>query len=186
MQFGGLRAVDALSMTAAPARITALIGPNGAGKTTALNMLSGFYRASAGSFALGAQALGGRSAWRIARAGVARTYQTSQLFGSLSVEENVALAARRGRLGPLLGAAGLRADDARRRAAELLDVLRLCRPARRPRRRPGRMSTGAWSRSRARSRSTPRCCCSTSPRPASRAPTRRGSPACCSGSPTPA
>jgi len=120
MQFGGLRAVDALSMTAAPARITALIGPNGAGKTTALNMLSGFYRASDGSFALGTQALAGRSAWRIARAGVARTYQTSQLFGSLSVEENVALAARRGRLGPLLGAAGLRADDARRRAAELL------------------------------------------------------------------
>jgi len=121
MQFGGLRAVDTLSMTAAPARITALIGPNGAGKTTALNMLSGYYRASAGSFALGAQPLSGRSAWRIARAGVARTYQTSQLFGSLSVEENVALAARRGRLGPLLGAAGLRADDARGRAAELLD-----------------------------------------------------------------
>ncbi len=121
MQFGGLRAVDALSMTAAPARITALIGPNGAGKTTALNMLSGYYRASAGSFALGAEALSGRSAWRIARAGVARTYQTSQLFGSLSVEENVALAARRGRLGPLLGAAGLHADDARRRAAGLLD-----------------------------------------------------------------
>ena len=121
MQFGGLRAVDTLSMTAPPARITALIGPNGAGKTTALNMLSGYYRASAGSFALGTQVLGGRSAWRIARAGVARTYQTSQLFGSLSVEENVALAARRGRLGPLLGAAGLRADDARRRAAELLD-----------------------------------------------------------------
>ena len=121
MQFGGLRAVDALSMTAAPARITALIGPNGAGKTTALNMLSGYYRASAGSFALGAEALSGRSAWRIARAGVARTYQSSQLFGSLSVEENVALAARRGRLGPLLGAAGLHADDVRRRAAGLLD-----------------------------------------------------------------
>jgi len=121
MQFGGLRAVDALSMAAAPARITALIGPNGAGKTTALNILSGYYRASGGSFALGTQPLGGRSAWRIARAGVARTYQTSQLFGSLSVEENVALAARRGRLGPLFGAAGLRADDGRRRAAALLD-----------------------------------------------------------------
>jgi branched-chain amino acid transport system ATP-binding protein len=120
MQFGGLRAVDDLALTAPAGRITALIGPNGAGKTTALNMLSGYYRASSGSFALGNQSLSGLSAWRIARAGVARTYQTSQLFGTLSVADNVILAAQRGRLGSLLGSKRLRAPASRERAAALL------------------------------------------------------------------
>jgi branched-chain amino acid transport system ATP-binding protein len=120
MQFGGLRAVDDLALTAPAGRITALIGPNGAGKTTALNMLSGYYRASSGSFALGNESLSGLSAWRIARAGVARTYQTSQLFGTLSVADNVILAAQRGRLGSLLGSKRLRAPASRERAAALL------------------------------------------------------------------
>ena len=120
MQFGGLRAVDDLALAAPAGRITALIGPNGAGKTTALNVLSGYYRASSGSFALGTESLSGLSAWRIARAGVARTYQTSQLFGTLSVADNVTLAAQRGRLGSLLGSARLRASASRERATALL------------------------------------------------------------------
>jgi ABC-type branched-subunit amino acid transport system ATPase component len=120
MQFGGVRAVSGLSLAAPPARVTSLIGPNGAGKTTALNMLSGFYTPTAGSFSLGTQALAGQPALRIARAGVARTYQTSQLFGSLSVQDNVVLAMPRGRLGPLLGAARLCAPALRERAAALL------------------------------------------------------------------
>ena len=120
MQFGGVRAVDDLALAAPAGRITGLIGPNGAGKTTALNMLSGFYRASSGSFALGNESLSGLSAWRIARAGIARTYQTSQLFGTLSVADNVVLAAQRGRLGSLLGSTRLRASASRDRAAALL------------------------------------------------------------------
>ncbi|MCZ2497797.1 ATP-binding cassette domain-containing protein [Xylophilus sp. Kf1] len=120
MQFGGVRAVDALGFTAEQGRVTSLIGPNGAGKSTALNMLSGFYRATRGSFALGAQPLTGRSALHIARSGLARTYQTSLLFDSLSVADNVALAISRGRLGGLLGAARLRSPETRRRACELL------------------------------------------------------------------
>jgi ABC-type branched-subunit amino acid transport system ATPase component/ABC-type branched-subunit amino acid transport system permease subunit len=120
MQFGGVRAVGDLHFSAPPASVTSLIGPNGAGKTTALNMLGGFYAPTAGAFALGAQALAGRSALAIARAGVARTYQTSQLFGSLSVQDNVVLAMHRGRLGPLLGAARLTAPALRARAAPLL------------------------------------------------------------------
>ena len=120
MQFGGVRAVQDLDCSIPPGRITSLIGPNGAGKTTALNMLSGFYRPSAGSFALGGAALERAPAYRIARAGIARTYQTSQLFGTLSVEDNVALAASRGALGPLLGATRLRSDAVRQRARELL------------------------------------------------------------------
>jgi ABC-type branched-subunit amino acid transport system ATPase component/ABC-type branched-subunit amino acid transport system permease subunit len=97
--FGGVKAVTALTLTARPGAITSLIGPNGAGKTTALNMLSGFYKPDSGSIRLGASDLQGLTAWRIARAGVARTYQTSQLFGSLSVLDNLIVAQARGRTG---------------------------------------------------------------------------------------
>jgi ABC-type branched-subunit amino acid transport system ATPase component/ABC-type branched-subunit amino acid transport system permease subunit len=97
--FGGVKAVTGLALTAHPGKITSLIGPNGAGKTTALNMLSGFYRPSSGTIRLGTSELQGQSAWRIARAGIARTYQTSQLFGSLSVLDNLIIAQARGRTG---------------------------------------------------------------------------------------
>ncbi|MDM0114252.1 branched-chain amino acid ABC transporter ATP-binding protein/permease [Variovorax sp. J22R133] len=121
MQFGGVRAVSDLSFDAAPGRITSLIGPNGAGKTTALNMLSGFYVPTGGGFRLGDEALQGLPSCAIARRGVARTYQTSQLFGSLSVLDNVALAASRGALGMLFGARRFSASQIRSRAQALLD-----------------------------------------------------------------
>jgi ABC-type branched-subunit amino acid transport system ATPase component/ABC-type branched-subunit amino acid transport system permease subunit len=97
--FGGLRAVDNFAFHAAPGVVTSLIGPNGAGKTTVLNMLGGFYRPDSGTIRLGPHALGGQPAWRIARAGIARTYQTSQLFGGMSVLDNLVIAQARGRLG---------------------------------------------------------------------------------------
>jgi len=97
--FGGVRAVTGFAFDAQPRAITSLIGPNGAGKTTVLNMLGGFYRPDAGAIRLGAEAIQGRPAYAIARAGVARTYQTSQLFGSMSVLENLRIAHARGRLG---------------------------------------------------------------------------------------
>ena len=120
MQFGGVRAVSDLAFGTQAGGITSLIGPNGAGKTTVLNMLSGFYRPTGGGFRLGEMPLQGLRAFRIARAGVARTYQTSQLFGSLSVEDNVALALGRGMLGPLLGARRFRSAAARAQARQLL------------------------------------------------------------------
>jgi ABC-type branched-subunit amino acid transport system ATPase component/ABC-type branched-subunit amino acid transport system permease subunit len=120
MQFGGVRAVSDLHFSAPAAAVTSLIGPNGAGKSTALNMLGGFYLPTAGAFALGDAALTGQSAMQIARRGVARTYQTSQLFGSLSVLDNVVLAMNRGRLGPLLGAAGRLDPALTTRARELI------------------------------------------------------------------
>lgn len=122
--FGGVRAVHALSFETLAGGVTSLIGPNGAGKTTVLNMLSGFYRPSAGTFSLqgqpDGQGLQGRAAWRMARSGIARTYQTSQLFGSLSVEDNVTLALRRGRLGGLLRARQFHAPDLREKSRALL------------------------------------------------------------------
>ncbi len=135
ISFGGVRAVDALTFTAKPGQVTSLIGPNGAGKTTALNMLSGFYSPSRGDFRLGETTLSAAGALRVARAGVARTYQTSQLFGSISVLDNVALAMARGRLGPLLGAARLRAPGRARPLARAARLLWLCGRSSRARRR---------------------------------------------------
>jgi len=120
MQFGGVRAVGDLHFSAAVGAVTSLIGPNGAGKSTALNVLGGFYLPTDGAFTLGSQPLTGRSAMQIARSGVARTYQTSQLFGSLSVLDNVVLAMNRGRLGALLGAARRTAPGRLKQARELL------------------------------------------------------------------
>jgi branched-chain amino acid transport system ATP-binding protein len=120
MTFGGLRAVSGLDFDVPPAAVLSLIGPNGAGKTTVLNMLSGFYTPSAGSFALGGTALQDQPAFRIARHGIARTYQTSLLFDSLSVEENVVLATLRGRLGFALNSAAFASTALRQRARSLL------------------------------------------------------------------
>jgi branched-chain amino acid transport system ATP-binding protein/branched-chain amino acid transport system permease protein len=97
--FGGVKAATDVEFSAAPGSVTSLIGPNGAGKTTVLNLLGGFYRPDAGRIRLGEQAIEGQPAWRIARTGLARTYQTSQLFGSLSVLDNLVIAQARGELG---------------------------------------------------------------------------------------
>jgi ABC-type branched-subunit amino acid transport system ATPase component len=120
MTFGGVRAVRDLTFDVPPATVTGLIGPNGAGKTTALNMLSGFYRPTSGTVTLGDEALQGRAAYRVARNGVARTYQTSQLFGSLGVVDNVALAMGRGQLGGLFAAKNFHSATVRMRSEELL------------------------------------------------------------------
>lgn len=117
MRFGGLRALDGARFSLPPGQVTALIGPNGAGKSTVMNLLSGFYRPTDGRCLLGETPLP-RQAFAAARAGVARSYQTSQVFQSLSVEDNVLLAARRGRLGAPL--ARFAAPPARERARALL------------------------------------------------------------------
>ena len=120
MVFGGVRAVDGLSFTVAAGTVTSLIGPNGAGKSTVLNMLSGYYRPHAGGRRLGDAPLPARGACHSARHGIARTYQTSQLFGGMSAVDNVALALGGGRLGPLLGTARFTAAAVRERARVLL------------------------------------------------------------------
>ncbi|HEV8307741.1 MAG TPA: branched-chain amino acid ABC transporter ATP-binding protein/permease [Methylomirabilota bacterium] len=122
ISFGGLRAVDGVTFTARGGRVTSLIGPNGAGKTTVLNLICGLYRPDQGSVTLGPETITGSPSHAVARAGIARTYQTSQLFGRLTVIDNVVIARRRGRLGSL-GAAVLGRRDApelRREAESLL------------------------------------------------------------------
>jgi branched-chain amino acid transport system ATP-binding protein len=115
--FGGIKAASNVSFVAEPGRVTSVIGPNGAGKTTVLNMIGGFYRPDQGSVRLGAAELAGAPAWKVARAGIGRTYQTTKLFETMDVLDNVLIAMRRGRLGSMLSTAAA-ADDVQ--AAEAL------------------------------------------------------------------
>jgi branched-chain amino acid transport system ATP-binding protein len=115
ISFGGIKAASGVSFGAQPGKVTSVIGPNGAGKTTVLNMIGGFYPPDAGSIRLGDAELAGAQAWKVARAGIGRTYQTTKLFETMSVLDNVLIAMRRGRLGSMLSAA---ADEADVRSAE--------------------------------------------------------------------
>ena len=87
--FGGVKAVVGLSFVAEPGRITSLIGPNGAGKSTVLNLACGFYRPDRGSIRHAGRDIAGLPSHQVARAGIARTYQTTQLFAQMSVIDNV-------------------------------------------------------------------------------------------------
>lgn len=88
--FGGLQALDGVSLTAEPGRITALIGPNGSGKTTLLNMVCGYYQTDAGTIRLGDRDITGLKTHQVARAGVARTFQTPLFPEDITVYEAVA------------------------------------------------------------------------------------------------
>lgn len=99
VHFGGVRAVNGVSLAAPMGRITGLVGPNGAGKTTIFNACSGLIRPSSGKIYLhGAEVTGEGPAAR-ARRGLGRTFQRTELFNSLTVRQNVAL----GREAPLAG-----------------------------------------------------------------------------------
>ncbi|GLK88745.1 branched-chain amino acid ABC transporter ATP-binding protein/permease [Pseudomonas turukhanskensis] len=98
IRFGGVQAAQHVSLQAPAGSITSIIGPNGAGKTTVLNMISGFYAPDSGQIEL-QQPLAGLPAWKSARAGIARTYQTTLLFGEMSVLDNLLVAMQKGRLG---------------------------------------------------------------------------------------
>ena len=89
VQFGGLTAVNALSLEIGPNDLVGLIGPNGAGKTTVFNIITGIYRPTAGSITLAGQSIIGRKPNAIAARGIARTFQNIRLFESLTVFDNV-------------------------------------------------------------------------------------------------
>lgn len=87
--FGGLKAVDNLSLEIEKNELYGLIGPNGAGKTTVFNMLTGVYKPTSGQFFLDGENLTGKSSIEINRKGIARTFQNIRLFGKMSVADNV-------------------------------------------------------------------------------------------------
>ncbi len=91
-RFGGLTAVDDVTFDLREGEFLALIGPNGAGKTTCFNMLNGYLKPSAGTVSLNGQRITGLRPRRIWRMGVARTFQITATFSSMTVRENVQMA----------------------------------------------------------------------------------------------
>jgi branched-chain amino acid transport system permease protein len=89
LSFGNVRAIDGLDLDVKPGQVHGLIGPNGSGKTTTLNVISGYYAASTGTLALGADELPAGMPELRAKSGIARTFQTPRVIGAASVLQNV-------------------------------------------------------------------------------------------------
>jgi branched-chain amino acid transport system ATP-binding protein len=127
VRFGGLTALDAVSLTVDPGQVLGVIGPNGAGKTTLLNVLCGFIRPDEGEVLLDGRRYHDLRPHRLAGLGIARTLQGVGLFGSLSAVENVMIGANcrasAGFWSALLGLPRSGRDERRLRqeAAEALD-----------------------------------------------------------------
>jgi ABC-type branched-subunit amino acid transport system ATPase component/ABC-type branched-subunit amino acid transport system permease subunit len=124
--FGGVKAVDGLTLSVHAGSVHGLIGPNGSGKSTVVNVVSGLYTASAGAVLLRGAPLPSGSLVRTARAGVARTFQNLQLFTGLSALENVMVALSgvyRGAIGLPLVLLGVGRAEDRRAQAEALALL---------------------------------------------------------------
>ena len=158
--FGGLVAVNDLGFAVAQGEIMGLLGPNGSGKTTALNLMSGVLRPDAGTIRLMGRDIAGLAAYRIARLGLARTFQLVRVLDGMDCRENIkaGLAFQK----PHLPAADGRGAD--RHAAR---ARRACRAATGGRRPTSPISTGnGWS-SPARSPPSRACCCSTNGSPGS-------------------
>jgi branched-chain amino acid transport system ATP-binding protein len=116
MRFGGLLAVNNVSLRLNQGEIVSLIGPNGAGKTTVFNCLTGFYRPTSGTIKLRDQHLEGLPGQQIARLGVVRTFQHVRLFREMTVIENLLVAQHKHLQGGLLS--GLFKTPAFRRAEQ--------------------------------------------------------------------
>lgn len=126
IRFGGLTALNKASMQVDPGEIHALIGPNGAGKSTLVNIVTGFYKPAEGHVSLDGVNLAGNAPHLVAQAGVARTFQNTELFGELTVIENVMVGYQKRLLYGLFEAAfrigrfGEEEAECRRAAAALL------------------------------------------------------------------
>jgi ABC-type branched-subunit amino acid transport system ATPase component len=116
VSFEGVRALEHVDIGVSRREILGLIGPNGAGKTTLVNVLTGFQKPSAGRFALDGEDLTGWAPHRIARRGIARSFQAGRLFRRMTVLENLEAAA---------SGVGLSRRAAYERAVEVLDWLDL-------------------------------------------------------------
>jgi branched-chain amino acid transport system ATP-binding protein len=90
-RFGGVRAVEDVSIEVRRGEIASIIGPNGAGKTSLLNMISGFYRPDSGAIAFGGRDITRARPAEVAALGIARTFQNIALFGGMTVLDNIML-----------------------------------------------------------------------------------------------
>ena len=120
--FGGVRAVDGVSLSVEEGTITALIGPNGSGKTTLFNIITGYLKADAGRVEFDGSDVTGSDPGRLYRKGLSRTFQQARIFPQLTVQENLVVAGGYGWRSLFTSRIG-RAD--RERAASLLEEFRL-------------------------------------------------------------
>jgi branched-chain amino acid transport system ATP-binding protein len=131
--FRGFRAVDSVDLEVAEGAVHALVGPNGAGKTTLFNLLTGFLRPTEGRIEVAGRDVTGNPPDRVARAGVARSFQITSLFDQLSLREHVELAlASGGGLGWRFWRSDRLLGRHRADALELLDRVRLADAADEP------------------------------------------------------
>jgi branched-chain amino acid transport system ATP-binding protein len=131
VKFGGVTALNEVNLHVNEGEIAALIGPNGAGKTTVFNIVTGYYTPASGEVLVDGQSVIGLRPYKIARAGLGRTFQNIRLFGDMTAAENVATAAdslnKSGLLGSLFGVPRSRKDEKRsmETAMELLTFIGL-------------------------------------------------------------
>ncbi|HEX6014758.1 MAG TPA: branched-chain amino acid ABC transporter ATP-binding protein/permease [Geminicoccaceae bacterium] len=125
-RFGGLRAVDGVDLAVRPTSIHALLGPNGAGKTTAFNLISGMFPPNEGEIRLFEERIDGHPAEEITQRGLARSFQITNLYTRLTIEENIRLGlqGKHERRTSLLASAR-RIKEINRETAELLAFLGL-------------------------------------------------------------
>ena len=129
MEFGGVVALKEVNLHVSAGEIAALIGPNGAGKTTVFNVVTGYYQPTKGEVLLNSQSLLGLKPNKIARLGLARTFQNIRLFGDMTALENVMTGAdarnKVGLIGSIFGTSTSRQDEklSHSRAAELLNFM---------------------------------------------------------------
>ena len=138
-RFGGLSAVEDVSIGVMPGEIRAVIGPNGAGKTTLVGMICGRLRPSAGVVRFEGGDITTMPAWHRVAAGIVYTFQVTSIYGSLSVRENVALAAQRRMMRS--ASAWLRLDESAL-AARVENSLRILGLDEHPERRAGELPYG--------------------------------------------
>lgn len=126
LRFGGVVALSGVTLSAAQGEVVGLIGPNGAGKTTFLNVLSGIYQPASGTIRYRGAVISGLKPHRIAKLGIARTFQVVQPFAHLTVRENVAVGTMfSGGFTPTTDETLTRADAALRRVGLFLKGDRL-------------------------------------------------------------
>lgn len=131
ISFGGLKAVDDMSLTIRRGGISGLIGPSGAGKSTLFNLIAGYYRPNAGRVFLDGEAITGQSPHVLFGKGLLRTFQIAREFSTLTVRENLMMVSARQTgetyLGALLCPGRVRAEERalREKADEILDFLQI-------------------------------------------------------------
>jgi len=126
IRFGGLVAVNEVNLKVEEGTIQALIGPNGAGKSTLFNLITGIYSPTSGSISFKGKPVSGTPTYRIAAAGIGRTFQNIRLFTDLTVLDNVLIGAHSRGKWNLTGALLNLSPWVKKEEGELLDLAREC------------------------------------------------------------